>query len=420
MIVETASTAPLLIPALAGGKMVATHSNHVVKHLVLIALTGGCFYTTDPVNQRPSLEIVNASSSTITRGQKDVTLRAVTNDPEGQFVALHWRLYICDDANNFDTCDQVPAIESSSRDFVFDAPVLRKDPDGIGPVTAAPAKSLRVDLEGTDDLGATARPSQELIIPLGDGVPTLDVQHDSKYETTLGTPISVFTVYGDPDDPAASVTLGFNLFSPMLSAVTLADFCTPQPGCLTPADPLQLEVGKTFTPDKLGEWKVEVTATDPVGMMPGAVEGKTTVIHSILVVADRVPCIGEVDPLAPPSPTTLPLGDPTLFQIHNVDDALDPFPSDVNDPVLGTTQFHWSLEVNGGPRVQLDTEAGNSFAFDPANFIPGDLVEVRAEIADHVNPFPLAAGCDPTQQTCSLDTSRPACIQRQSWTVEIR
>jgi len=382
-------------------------TSHVQRIALIALVAGGCFYT-DPINQRPSLAILNHSGQAIERGQQGVTLEAVTNDPDGQFVRLHWRLYICDDAADFATCDAAPAKESSNPMFVFDAPILRGD-------QTTPAQSLLIELEGVDELGATARPSQQLIIPLADGRPVVDVQHDSNYQSTVDTPIDVFAVYGDPDDPAESVDLTFELFSPTLSTVTLDDICTPQPGCLTPADPKQREQGKRFTPDVIGNWEVRVTATDPVGDP----DGTTTVSHTIVVTADQLPCLGQTSPLAPPVGSTLPVDAPTLFQVLNVADALDPYPTNINDPLLQQARFHWSLKVGAGTRQLLDTEEGNSLAFDPASFVPGEQVELRVEIADRGGVFP-SPSCVDTEPTCALDTTRPSCLQRLTWAVEIR
>jgi hypothetical protein len=201
-----------------------------VKKLAIILLgallLGGCFFYTEDVNQRPSLEIFNPSSTTIERGQLNVELLAQTNDPDGDFVELHWRLNVCADAADFSTCDPDPAIESTNQTFLFDAPVTR--------VVGGPAQSLRVVLEGVDAFGAVAKPTQQLNIPLANGKPTVVLTDESGYDKTKGTPIDVFAVYGDADDGAAAVNLTFELFSPALSSVVLTPICTPIETCLDP------------------------------------------------------------------------------------------------------------------------------------------------------------------------------------------
>ncbi len=378
-----------------------------MKILFLIVL-GGCFYV-DPINQRPSLEIRNTSGELIERGAPAVTLTAEVNDPEGQIVELAWRMFVCDDASSFATCDQTPAKEATSPTFVFAAPVARKN--------GTPAQSLLIELDGIDDLGASARPSQQLIIPLTNGKPTLTTSHASSYGSTVGTPIDVFAVYGDRDDTAANVTLTYELFSPSASTATLENVCALLPNgvCPEPEDDTQLQDGVRFTPDVVGEWQVKVTASDPLG----GVDGSTTVIETVVVVVDQLPCLGVVSPAPPAAPNQLPVGEPTLFQVHQIVDAIDPFPTDLDDPILGQSGFHWSIKVGSGTRQTLPTETGNSLAFDPASFSPGDVVELRVEIEDRGSPFPLT--CDAVDPTCELDpTLVPACLQRQTWKVRVQ
>jgi hypothetical protein len=373
-----------------------------VKQLALIApLLGGCFFYTEEINQRPSLEIVNPSGTAVTRGQENVQLFAVTSDPDADFVELHWRMNVCADAADFSTCDEEPVLESSSNSISFTAPVLRANND--------PAESLRVVLEGVDEYGAVARPTQQLNIPLGNGLPTITLTDESKYGFTKNTPVDVFAVYGDPDDGAAAVTLSFELESPALSNATLSDVCTADT-CPVPSDSTKLQHGVRFTPDIEGSWVVRVTANDPIG----APDGQTTSSHTVVVSIDKFPCLGLVSPIAPEVPTTLPLSDPTLFQVHQVIDALDPFPTNLADPLLSQAQFRWSIDR------QVQPTTGNSFAFDPAVFAPGQLVEVRVELADRTNPFPNAATCDDNSQICEHEVTVPACLQRQSWVVEVR
>ncbi|MBA2544302.1 MAG: hypothetical protein H0V17_31950 [Deltaproteobacteria bacterium] len=378
-----------------------------MNRFLVLSVLGGCLYLPS-INQRPSLGILNTTGEEIERGQLEVTLQAEVNDPEGHIVNLAWRLYVCDDASDVATCDDEPAIESSAPTFVFDAPIARAN--------ATPAQSLLVELEGVDDFGAEARPRQQLIIPLRNGKPSLKLSQDSSYGFTIGTPIEIFAVYDDADDTANNVTLVFTLFSPGASTAVLTDVCTPQPMCLSDlSDPdNKLQQGKKFTPDLAGNWQIQVVASDPLG----GEDGSTTLLETVVVVVDEVPCLGVVSP-APPGANLLPLSEPTLFQVHQIIDAIDPFPTDIEDPILGQSSFHWSLKLNGGARQPLGTETGNSLAFDPASFTPGDVVELRVEIADRQSPFPLT--CDPADATCQLDpTLVPACLQRQTWKVDVR
>jgi hypothetical protein len=71
----------------------------------------------------------------------------------------------------------------------------------------------------------------------------------------------------------------------------------------------------------------------------------------------------------------------------------------------------------GGTTHQLlNGVTGSGFAIDPASYQPGDIVELRVEIADRNNtPITCADG----NATCSV-VSDNACIQRQTWRVEVR
>ncbi len=383
--------------------------------LISSVLLAGCFYI-DPINQRPSLEINNPTSEIIERGTPGVSVTASVFDPEGQIVRLSWRVYACDDAANTATCDPTPLRESSDAAFTFDAPVRRAN--------NTPANSMLVELEGIDDLGARARPSQQLIIPLANAKPKITTSHQSSYGKTVGTPIDVFAVFGDFDDDLATVTLDYKLFPPSASTAQLEPVCPLLPGgvCPAPDDTTKEQDGIRFTPDVTGEWRIQVTARDPNAPSPTSVdgdEGTTVVLETVVVVVDQLPCIGPISPAAPPPSSQLPVSEPTLFQVHQVIDAIDPYPSNVTDQILGQSEFHWSMSVNSGTRQTLATETGNSVAFDPEAFTPGDTVELRVEIADRGSPFPLT--CDPNEQTCQLDpTLVPACLQRQTWKVVVQ
>ena len=63
-----------------------------------------------------------------------------------------------------------------------------------------------------------------------------------------------------------------------------------------------------------------------------------------------------------------------------VTDDLDPYPPVPGDPILGTTTFAWSLLAPGASSFASLAATSNSVALDPADYTPGDLLELRVEV----------------------------------------
>ncbi len=380
------------------------HVRHVAVIVGLGALSlGACFYA-PPINQRPAIDIKPRSPDPVHRGDHGVVLDAVADDPDGQLVRFQWRVYLCADATDFATCDPEPTRSGLADSISIDVPLLRVDPDGAGPAIANPVNSMLVILEAKDDYGATAKPRDELVIPVLDADPTLEVDQNALYGGVIDTPIDLFALYGDPDDTAANVTIVWQAFSPSQVEINLTDITVAQP-----ADPSLLQVGKRLVPNALGLWDIKITATDPVG--------QSVVKHlSIPVGEDTPPCLSQWSPIAPTGGVTLPITEPTLFQVPIVLDDLDRFPTIVGDPFLGPTTFAWSIKPPGSSvREPLVGVTGNSVALDPASFSPGSIVELRVEIFDR---NATAISCADAAQECSVIST--ACIQRQTWRVEVR
>ena len=389
--------------------MVAEHGSRVSRLVAILALASGCFYT-DPINQRPSLSIRQDSGAQVYR--KDVVeLEAVVNDPEGRDVSLAWHAAMCTDttpdaSGNRSGCD--PALFSST-DAVFSFTVSSFRADHTTPVS-----NVYVTLQGTDSLGAAAKPIQELVISIADQAPDLALSKDSRYAYVVGTAIDLFAKIGDADDgPEAVGAPTWQVVSPANQpAYTLDDLAVMQ----DPNDLAHLQYGKTFTPMGIGDWEIDVTATDPYEIATNT-PGITKPL-SITVVADHAPCLEEWAPITPVVATdALPLSDPTLFQVLVVQDDLDPFPSVPGDPVLGETTFSWSILPPGAAtRQSLAGVSGNAVELDPASYTPGDLVELRVEIQDR-NHTPV--NCPDGDLTCST-ISDASCIQRLTWRLEVQ
>jgi hypothetical protein len=368
-----------------------------VRRVWVIACVGlvGCFYV-EPINQRPAIDIRADSSEPVFRGDT-VVLHAVADDPEDQRVAFTWRAYLCTDATTFESCDAEPFFTGVEEDAEFVVPAIRAD-------QVVPVEALRVLLEARDALGATAKPAQLLLISVLDHAPTVELAAMPRYGSVIATPIDIFAKYTDGDDPLDSLAVTWQVFPPNSATFTFDDLVVPP----NPNDPTHRQIGKRLVPSTAGDWKVEVTAMDPLG--------NTTKQNTLMtVVSDQPPCLATWSPIAPAPPTTLPVTEQTLFQVPVVADDLDPYPTVLGDPFLGATTFKWSLKQGTGGRQIIPGATGNSVALDPAAFAPGTLLELRVEIADR-NKTPI--GCADAAQTCSVIST--SCIQRQTWHLEVR
>jgi len=374
-------------------------------------LLTGCFYF-DPINQRPSIDIHQRSSDTVHRGDH-IVLDAVYDDPEGQDVTFAWSAFACTEVSDVSDasgtsgtshaidangCDADPFYTGTEPTAFLDVPVSRS--------SGTPVEAIRVVLGARDDRGAAAKPSQELVIHAADAPPTLELRKVSRHGYVVGTPIDVFAKYGDPDDGPEKLNVVWKVFTPNTQpAFTLADLAVPPDG----TDPAHTTSGKTLTPQGVGEWELQVIASDPLGE---PAEQRV----AITVAADRPPCLAQWQPIVPPSGATLPVTDPTVFRVPLVDDDLDVYPPVPGDPVLGTTTFAWSILAPGAAvRQPLAGETGNSVDFDPSAFTPGEIVELRVEIFDRAHP---AIPCADNLPICPV--SAAGCIQRQTWRVEVR
>jgi hypothetical protein len=360
----------------------------------MLMLASGCFYI-DPINQRPSADIIQRTSGTLYRGD-DLVLDASTYDPEGQTVEVVWRAYACTDATTPDGCDAAPFYTDVLTTVSILVPKLRAD-------KVTPVSALRVILEAHDSDGAVAKPSQELLVAVEDKPPDLTPSASPREGNVRGTAIDLYVKVGDQDDGAAAVKpLDWQVFGPASQpAYTLVD-----KGAL-PQDPTQF--WKVFTPMGTGDWDIQITATDPLGAQ--------TVAHlPITVVDDHAPCLAQWAPLAPPAGSTLPMQDPTLFEVLVVQDDLDPYPAVPTDPVKGTTEFSWSILPPGATTRQPLAIDGNSVALDPASYKPGDVLELRVEIQDRNH---TAIPCADSVDVCSV-ISDTTCNQRLTWHVEVR
>lgn len=358
----------------------------------------GCFYI-DPINQRPSLDIHQDSVGSVFRNE-DVSFTAITYDPDDHKVDVTWRAYLCTDATSSLGCDAEPKFTDITPTFGFKVPMTRDD--GVTPV-----EGLRIVLDGKDDHGATAKPTDTLQLPVLDRNPSLDLRKSSVYEQpgpqyVVGMPIDLYGTYTDGDDALDALTVDWKVFPPSQVTIDLTDQVAD------PDKDGKRNVAKILRPQIAGEWTVKVTITDPGG---NAVDKSLT----FNVVDDRAPCISMVNPIVPPAGVAEPIFDPTLFEVVGVSDDLDSYPRSIGGVEFLVPTFTWSLQVGAGPRQVIGSATGSSTLFDPSAYTPGTIVEVRVEIKDR-KATPVS--CTDSDPTCSIGGN--SCIQRQTWRVEAR
>ncbi len=376
--------------------MVAILASHVTWFLLISAALTGCFYT-DPINQRPSIDIHQAQPGEAIHRGSVVGFEAIADDPDHDAVAVTWRAYACTGTD----CDPVEFDDGADTSFTTKVTDQR--------TTGGVFDTLHIELEARDVHGATARPKQTLDLNVVDAAPTLALRKEARSSYVVNVPLAVYARVGDLDDGPGGVTLASWIAYGPPNGTTMQSLDVVAPVAADP-DPAYQQYGRELTPDAIGEWDVQVTGVDP--------SGATDVEHlPITVVADHAPCLAQWDPTATPvAGTTVPLSDPTLFQVLVVADDLDPFPTAGGGSFSGTTAFHWSIVPPGGSRQNLTGVTGSGVALDPDSYTPGDIVELRVEIEDRNH---TAVNCPATDLTCSV-ISDQSCLQRMSWRVEVR
>lgn len=357
----------------------------------------GCFYV-DPIYRQSMLEVsygTDSERSGHVRRDELVTVRA--NYQTGNAGDYHWRARFCSqlDADQLPHgCDAQPSYTGEAAGFAF---VVGAKTHDLG----EPTQAVDLELDAYDDHGAVTqvRGLQTLIVIAG---PTLALTRSAHSYTVLG-PIDLVATYGDTGAPPADITLTWAATAPGGRRFALSDE-TPILG----SDPTSSQAAKRLVPDTAGSWKVTVTAS---------YRTTTTEQDAMFDVAeDQPPCLVAWQPAVPPDGARLPITGPVLFQVPLVDDDLDAYPPVSPDPLFHTASFAWSiLRPGASQREPLTGATGNTLAFDPGAFSPGDDLEVRVEVFDRHATKPA---CPDDQAVCSIPAS--ACIQRQTWRVEVR
>ena len=373
-----------------------------VRLVAAAVVLTGCFYA-PPINQRPSVAIHELSDDPVHRSDT-VMLEAIGSDADGQSITYAWHISACTVATDDNTDSDPPFrndVNPTAEPIIsFQVPAMRQD-------SVTPTKAVRVLLDAFDELGAEARPGQELILAVDDYAPVLAKQAMAAHHSVVDSHTQLYVVVSDQDDTPQNVALQWTVETPDPNAAyEITDLPMP-----TPTDSLHLTYGKSLLPHEAGTWTVKVVGTDPFGVSDEA-------DFQIDVGDDLPPCITNPTPIASPT-DALPLFESTLFQVPVVVDDLDVYPPQSGDPDLGVATFSWSIEAPGASAFAPLANTSNGVVLDPATYKPGDVVQLRVEVHDRVaRDF---SSCPADAPTCELDpTNEPGCLQRETWTVSIQ
>ena len=152
-----------------------------------------------------------------------------------------------------------------------------------------------------------------------------------------------------------------------------------------------------------GDYKVQLTVSDPLGMT-------TRTTEHLIVDTDHRPCVGTTTPDQAASPIVASPSEARTFEVDQVLDDGAPFP--VQSPPHVAPAFSWSMQVNGGgftPVASLGSLA--SLALPADTFVSGDQVDVQVTISDGVTHGP--------QDICEPGCAS-GCPETVTWTVEYR
>lgn len=353
--------------------------------LAMLAGASGCFFN-EPINERPSAEIIRIDGGGVPSRGDELQFRATMLDPDGDPVHPSWRFEACPD-------DGPCIARDTGTDPVF---VVTVPPMAGG---GDPTTRVVITLDVTDELGAVARLPERLEIDVVNNEPTVALQRrgrDIGGSFPPDAPIIVTAVGADPDGDA--LTLSWELIPARNSMSADRHF-------IRLPDPQSGGEEYELLPDVPGLWTVRVTAFDGVDDFVRDL--------TIQVIPDAPPCLGASDP-QPVAGSTVVLDERRRFSVLVVDDDLDVYPA-ASNPFLGIAGFRWYLRGPGDADfVHVDTDVA-ALELDPAQYDPGDRLELRVEIDDRVGrTIPCAADA----ATCSLGQN--SCFQRQTWTLEVR
>lgn len=362
-----------------------------------VVLAAGCFFT-DSINDRPVAKITRIDDEAPYKGIPIGFDAAKSYDDNDDELEAHWRAFACEQAEG--PCD--------SLDVSVDLPDIRRPFELTVPLDLplATRSTIQVALEVEDRHGATADDSYRFVLQNRGPVIEVDVQGTLDPGPgggfVLGLPVDI--VAEARDDESASVTLAWEYRAPSGSNPNVVEFA--------PED----ESTYRLLADVPGLWTIVIEATDSDGM--------TSVTEEpVLIEIDHAPCVALTDPVAVSTPGAHYILDrsegPRRFAALSVVDALDVYPLSATDPSpMAQASFSWKIATpdTGGILLPIAGHIAADYVLDPGAFSPGQLVTLQIEARDRV----ARTFCPIDEPTCAVEASRPDCLQRLTWSVEIR
>jgi len=343
----------------------------------------GCFYT-DPINERPSLEIRHIG---MVKRNETAHFTALVHDDEPG-VDLHWRAFTC--TADGATCDETPFVDTTYDELTAMVP---------DQYLGAPVQAIKVRLEGRDHYRAAAPPVERLFA-VEDTEPTVSLSSESSIAGLFrpGIAVTVSATVSDLEDHGDAIAVDPTVRDPMGNELELTT--------LPETSPAAGRYEWSFVPDKAGGYRFDVDATDPLHHTA----------HQRLTVTvgdDQPACLDRRDPAADAG--TLIVSSNRRFVVESAVDDLDPFPDpDPGDDRPTQAQFHWFATSPAGGAL-VDAGDGPDFVLVPSHYAPGAQVEIRVEVSDRVA---RTLPCDAAAPTCSIGGD--GCLQRFTWRAEIR
>jgi len=367
---------------------------HATALSAALLAPAGCFYTSS-INDRPvadiEIDLLETPGPYYYPGTPvALSARKSFDAEDGGDVTCEWRRTVCHpEQDGQEDCQPERTELPCGQNYEFVLPAAKHDP-------------VRVQLEVTDRDDDSTIDTET--IQVANRAPEVEIglppSRTDHFVVTL--PVEVSAMPRDPDKDT-EIDLSWELLKPRGAGADVE---------LVPLDSSGLAY--RFTPDVAGIWRVDVTADD------GFAQGRETYHRDVAILEDQAPCIELTLPAAPGEGRLVYGRDegPRAFEVLRVDDDLDPHPRSPDPPAdLGEPSFSWFLASpdTGGELVPVAGATAASLTIDPSVYAPGDLLQLRVEVADRVE---RSLPCADDESACAI--AGDDCYQRLGWDVEVR